>query len=277
MPVTKYSYGYVEAFLKAYPEIAKAVAAAVKAGEEPEKFQMRLKSTTWYKSRSEAQRAFDTLQYNDPQEYNRRVALRQQALSQMASQLGVAVSASTLATWAKNMERVGAGDDEMRLLLGSQGALDINKASGLASTTVDQLRSLASDYGIPASDDTLTKQTRDVLSGKNTAQGLTDYYREQAKRQYGSIADELDAGRSVREMAQPYLDMASEELGVPADQMDLRDSRWTTMFQGDAAMTYDQFRAVVRQDERYGWINGTKAKQSAASMVGEIAKRFGAF
>jgi hypothetical protein len=42
-------------------------------------------------------------------------------------------------------------------------------------------------------------------------------------------------------------------------------------------MTYDQFRAVVRQDERYGWINGTKAKQSAASMVGEIAKRFGAF
>lgn len=277
MATSTADYGYVEAFLKAFPEIRTKINEAIKNGYTVERFQMSLKDTNWWKARTAAAREIDTIKYNDPKEYADRVAQTKIAAEAMLQQLGL----SKPDNWDAHVEtilRYGYDETQMRYYLGARGGINTGEGvtnTGLVATSLDELRKIANDFGVPTSEATLSEQARAIASGKATPEGYADTYRELAKKQYASIADALDAGRTVRDMAQPYLDMAGQELGSNPQNMDLTDPKWTFMFQGDKALSYTEFRQAIRNDPQYEWINGATARDEAYKMANALTKAFG--
>lgn len=276
--MTTADYGYVNSFLNSNAEIKALVQKAVKNQWTPERFQMELKDTKWFKSYSDEAKRLQVLEKQDPASYKVEFDNAKSAAKAMYDQMGM-TPPSNFDNLVKHIMVYGMDEEAARRYLAARGGFSVGEDqtnTGFVSVTVDQLRAMAADYGVPTSEATLMAQVRAINSGTGTVQGYEDTYRELAKKQYGTIADQLDAGRTVRDLAQPYLDMASEELGLDPQQMMLTDTKWTAMFQGDKAMTYDEFRASVRQDPRYNWINGAKARQESAKMANELAQRLGA-
>jgi hypothetical protein len=274
-------YGYVEAFLNAYPEIRDAINAAIAAGETGERFQMRLRETNWYKWRTEAQRKYDTMLTSDKATLDKQVADKQAAIKQLLVQLGVNIpSDATLNEMAQNAVRNDLDDAAIRAWAVAQGFAHgaQGEAQGVTATSVDELRSIASQYGVPVSDATLSEQLQQILRGERTPEQFTDYYREMAKRQYGSISAQLDQGYTVKQILDPYLDIATRELGVSKDSMLLTDPKWTKMLQqngGQSMLTYDEWRKALRTDKDYGWDKSAVARQEAVNLAGNFAKAFG--
>lgn len=280
MAYSAQDYGFVQAFLSKYPDVAKLVNAAIKAGTTPEKFAFQFQNSSWYKARSEAQRAYDIMAYNDPAEAKRQVDARRADLERLAQQMGIQYSASTMNSWALSSVRGGIDEDDMRAIMaGAAGAITdemiAGEAKGATEAAVTSLRRMAADYGVPVSNATLLKQVQDVVGGKQTADGYADLYREQAKKQYTAIADQLDAGMTVRQIADPYLDIASEELGVSSSAMELTDPRWTAMFQGDKVLAYQDWQRKLRTEKQYGWDRTSKAREESMRAILGLGRMFG--
>lgn len=274
-------YGYVSAFLNAYPEVRDAVNAAMAAGETGERFQMRLRETNWYKQRSEAQRRYDTMLTADKATLDKEVADKQTEITRLLRQMGANVpDAGTLNAYAQQVVRSGLDDNTIRAWAAAQGLATgaVGEKQGMAATSADDLARIAADFGVPASEATISSQVQQVLRGERTPEQFTDYYREMAKRQYASIAPQLDQGYTVKDVVDPYLDIASKELGMSKESMSLTDPRWTKMLQqqgGASMLTYDEWKKTVRTDKDYGWDNSAAAREEAVGLAANFARAFG--
>lgn len=271
------NYGFVDAFLKQHPDVAALINKAKAARWTEARFEAELKNTKWWTTRTDAQRQWDVLSTDNPEEAKRRVAEKQAAITQQAKALGINLSAADLAALARTFVVNGSSDVEIQAALAGRYRIG-EAASGQASVTIDDLRAQAQDYGLKLSDGTLQGYVQQVLAGTATPQSLADQMREQAKILYAPIAGALDRGLTVRQYLDPYMQIASAETGVPVDQMDLTDPKWTKAISGTNGqpMTTDEWTSVVRKDPRYGWDKGPVAIQTASQFISQFSRLMGA-
>ncbi|MGE0229313.1 MAG: hypothetical protein AB7U23_12500 [Dehalococcoidia bacterium] len=280
------AYGFIQSFLDANPEIKRLVNEAIKKKWSTSAFESRLKATKWYRDRSEAQRQFDRDMYDDPADLKRRKAILRATLSQTAKRLGVSPTQAQLDQWARIGLRNGWTDAEIN----AQMAKLVNIKNGSADQTLtgqvgqayDDLTKLSTAYGVPTTGSRLDSQITDVIAGNKSVDDFNDYYRELAKKHYAGVADLLDKGMTTMDILDPYLRNAADDLGLTAAQMmqtgadGYLDPKWTAAIQGPQAMTMDEWRRKIREDQQYGWASTTKAKTQAASVGARIANLFGA-
>lgn len=280
-PKVAADYGYAAAFLNQHKDVARKVALAVKQGWTPDRLAAEIKDTPWWKTRTEARRKWDLISAENPKEARRLVDLKTQQIKQMASTMGVTLSDNQAFKMAGHAASRGSTDPEVQSLLAGMWKMgDDGSDTGTAGTTVDQLRDLAHDYGVPLDAATLQKHTQEVLAGNQTSQGLVDLYREQAKTLYAPISDWLEKNPSmtVKDYLTPYMQAASRELGVPPEEMDLTDPKWTKVIYGtDGAtpMNLDQWTRTIRTDTSYGWDKTMGAKSQALQLASELRQAFG--
>lgn len=281
--VTAMDYGYVGSFLTAHPDVAAKVKLAVAQGWTPARLQAEMKTTSWWTTRTEAQRQADVLAKDNPQEYARQIALKKADISAQAASMGLNLSDADLSSMATTFFTNGASNGEMQSALAMKFQMPADASTpitGDAGTTVDALQSLATAYGVPLDATTAQKYTQQVLAGQSTVQGLTDLFREHAKILYPPVASFLDKNpqMTVQDYATPYLQIAAKELGVPTDQMDLTDSKWSKVLTSGAngPMTADEWTKTIRNDPQYQWGKTVAAKDQAAQMATDLQRTFGA-
>jgi hypothetical protein len=158
-----------------------------------------------------------------------------------------------------------------------QRQLENAPITGQAGVTVVGLRQMAEDYGVSVSDNRLEKQIQKVLSGEIDVAGLQGWYIKQAKQLYPTLEGELDEGTTVADMLASYQEIAARELGIPADQMDPTNPKWTAALTAgkNGRMTADEWQYHLRNNKRYGWDKTSGAKQQAVDLAAQLAQAFG--
>ena len=274
-------YGFNREFLKKHPDIAAIVWEAINNDWEPERFQARVQNTSWWKSKTDAQRKWDVLATNDPKEQERVKQQNIVAIRDLAGQMGVTLSPGQIDRMAREAGKNGLDQTEMQDLIAAKWNPRANKGvqSGAAGASIDGLRQMAQDYGIRLSDSTLQGYTRQILAGEQTVDGFRDSMREQSKRLYKTVATELDNGATVRDLMSPYMEAAAQALGVAVSDMNMTDPKWTkalrSMERSGEAMDMDEWTNLLRNDARYGWDQTSGANQAAAQFSTQLAQLFG--
>ena len=151
---------------------------------------------------------------------------------------------------------------------------------GLAGTTLNNLKTYASEMGVVVSDKSAISQTLNVILGKGDETTVKNDYRKRAIALYGSLADALtkNPALTVREAAQDYIQTMSSMLDLNPDRITLFDNTLSkaltaTKDNKPYTKTLNEFRADLRADTRFQY--GTMAQQEAKNLGSSFAKAFG--
>lgn len=280
--VTKAEYGFAKEFLDNHPEIKKLVDKADAQDWTLERFQAELKETKWYKRLTDAQQRWTVLTAEQPAQARAEVNDMETQIRQVASNLGVDLSKRDVKQLAERAARNGMEADDLVRIIGKQFELEKGDQTqdGQASVTIDQIRNLAADFGIKVDRHTMERWTAQVLSNRQTVEGLIDRMREQAKLGVSDeIAALLDKGNTLRDILDPYMNQAADELGIPTNQMNTADPLWMAALgnKKEGPMSMEEWTARIRTDKKYGWDKTERAQQQASEMAAELGRRFGVF
>lgn len=279
-------YGYAISFFSSNPELKRLLANAQKANWDVANFQAAIRNTKWWKARSEAQRQYDIGLTADPGEWNRRVAEAQAKVTQQAAAMGVRLTAAQAKANAQAFVRNGSTDQEIAAALANtwhnQYAADVAAGTadqtpvGQAADAIGALKEMASAYGYPLGVDRLNDQVTQVLAGNAQVKDYEETYKTWAKKNFAGVADMIDAGQTLRDILDPYTQIASQELGADKAGMLASDPKWQKALTGaqGGPMTLTDWRTTLRSDSQYGWDSSRSAQDDAYKLVAGLSQMF---
>lgn len=277
-------YNFAYGLFQSVPELmTKVVKPAIAGGWDEARIIAALRTTKWFRTSSDSARSWAILASADPATAKSRIAARTSTIADSAAQLGVKLDRSTLAKLTKNSLMLGWTDNEMRDHIAAYWHYDAKTpTAGLAATSMDAMRKAAADYLVPVSDKTLAQWTQRVLSGDATADDFTEYAKGQAKSMFPSMAAEIDKGITVAQYADPYKQLASQTLGINAEDVNFMDPKWrTALDQVDpktgqrSVMTLADWGTKIRTDSQYGYDQTSGARQSSAQLIQALGQKMG--
>lgn len=216
------NYGMSYSFFKSQPELWKMLKGAVNEQWSPEKFQAEVKNTNWWKKNSDTVRQAQVLQKSDPATYKANMEAARVSAQQMAVKMGAILSAKQVETLAKNMVWYGWNEEQAGNFLGQYVKwTDQHTLGGAAGAAAQQIEKLAYDNGIQVSDQTIKNNAAYLVRGVTTMENIQSGLRQQAASTYPGFAEQIAAGANMRDLAQPYIQMTAQELGLPETDIDL--------------------------------------------------------
>lgn len=309
-------YAFVQQLVGAVPELAQLVANLSAQGATADAFAAAFESTNWWRTNSDTVKQQVELQASDPAQYQQNLTQAQQHVQAMAAQMGVPLTAAQVSAFATTDLYQGLNDDQLKANIG--GALSTTPAAGSTptgdvATYTSLLQGMASDYGVPVTSTWINGLVQSALSTGQSAQELQSTAQMQLQAQaissYPSLAQQLTAGQTVKDVAQPYIAAMSNILELPDTNISVTDptiqralnntsltpgasapkstgtaatgntagsapsTSGTTNQAGPTAMTLYDFQNQLRADPR--WQQTDNAKASAYSMMASLGKNFG--
>jgi hypothetical protein len=270
-----------------HPDIGSIIKEAAAEGWDPTLLEATLQQTEWWQTTSAAKRTWDAAVGQDPATAQAQVDARMAEITNLSQEMGLDLGA---------IERAGAGNMVMHLAtqslmygwstaqlqdaIGAEVLRDPILGQQVREGTVGQeIRAAASDYGVPLSDGVLDERARQIAAGTSTMDDYKTYLIKQAKATYGELDGALDRGETVRQVADPYLQIASQMLGLDPSQLQLNDPKWmAALAYKDPAtgksrtLNFDEWQQRIRSDATYGYGKTDMAKDKArefAMMLGQ--------
>jgi hypothetical protein len=193
------------------------------------------------------------------------------------------VDAATMKQWGETAFRMGWTEEQLLDHMGTaidfQQAMTSNTLGGTAAEARAQIRSLVENYGINPGNTWMSENLKRAVTGDDTLEGIQARVRDMAKSQYAAFADQIDAGRTVAEIADPYVSKMADLLEMNPADIGLKDStvqRALTMKDPNGqptAQTLADFANTVRKDSR--WQQTSNAKQQVAEVGSQLLRSFG--
>ena len=154
-----------------------------------------------------------------------------------------------------------------------------NPTAPLGGKVGDTMRSLstyASDMGVFKSPNEITSKSVDVITGKSRQEDILASYRKDAQALYANFAPRLaeDAGLTVRDLANPYIQMMADTFETTSDNIKLTDDTIQKAINDSKGLiNLGQFRSMLRNDKRFE-VTST-AKREAADLGTAMLRSFG--
>ena len=276
-------FGYMASFLD-IPELRGILLQAARESWDQARLQGAVQKTTWWKKTSETEREWAALQ-SDPAEVTRRVTQRAADLKQQAVRLGIRVTTARLNKIATDSLRFGWDQVQLQNALGAEYDFKPGKAqkqTGVAVVSLDQLRTEARQWAVPMSDKGIEPWIEGIVRGKRTMEEYQTFLKVQAKSMRPWLSDAIDQGFSVAQISDSYRQVASQELGITPDQIDLSNPKWSRFLDHvdpesgkRRQMDLWEWTKTVRTDSAYGWAQGPEGQRVKADLATSLAKTFG--
>jgi peptidoglycan hydrolase-like protein with peptidoglycan-binding domain len=255
------------------PEVGDILRNAAAQGWSDAQTQGAIQGTNWWKQTAAAGRNFQALQGSDPAEANAQILQKKADLGQIAAQLGISIADDRLTAMATDALRYGLDATGLQQMIGSEFHYTPGHQTGTIGQAELTLKSMAGDYLLPLSDETLSGWEGQIAQGRGTAEGFRGYMLQQAKDLYGKdnaeVSRLLDDGSTMTQIVQPYRDLAVSELGVAGDSIDFRDPKWLRAVSTNdpesgqrRMMNQWEWQRTLRGDEAYGWSKTAKGRQA---------------
>ena len=149
------------------------------------------------------------------------------------------------------------------------------KFGGKVGDTVTVLSKYSADMGIFKTAGEIARNAIDVAAGNVRQEDLVTRYRKDAQALYANFAPRLaeDASLTVRDLANPYIQMMADTFEDVADNIKLTDDTiQKAVNDAKGIMSLGNFRTMLRNDSRFGTTSGAKreAAQLATSMISSM-------
>lgn len=284
-------FGIPLAIINSDPELKKLFDeawAAQKSGMEwsQELFNIKLRNTNWYKTKTESQRKYYTLA-NDPAqaaEFADLVKKSRVSVQDAAGYLGTTLTDKQLDELAKTNLEFGLSEGELQNTLATyisyEGKTDqeiIGSLFGQAGNYEDTIRTWAKQNDVTVSNDWVLGQVRGIVAGDFDTNKSKDYITNIAKQQYSAWADKLDANTSVLDLAAGYRQVISDELDKGFEQIDLSDEYLKNAMRASdpngKPISIDSLKTTIRKSDE--WASVDKNKNKVLGVANDILSRFG--
>lgn len=284
-------YGFVALLARSVPEVGSLMQQAVAGQWTSAKFQMELANTNWWKVTPAATRSWVATQVGDPATAGRELQTGSDEIGAMAAKLGYSgVDPARLKTLWLNAKLAGydANLTQAYVLndLSLWGGSSQTPTGGEVGQRVQEARALAAAYGYNPGD--LEQQVQGVArKGITSLQDRTvglaewrDKLSKYAAAKFAPFADRIQAGETVQDIAQPYIDTYAQVLELNANDIGLDDPLVQRWMQGQseagkppAAVPVWKAQQELRQDTR--WRTTSNARETAAKAATQLGKMFG--
>lgn len=210
------TYGMSVAFFNSQPELKKLLGKAVDGQWTGGKFQAELKNTKWWKKNSSSSRKAQVLKSGDPATYKATMEAARVQARQMAVEMGAILSDSKVEQLAKNIVHFEWNEAQIGNFLGKYvGFFKNGVLGGLAAQAEKEIERQAYDLGVQVTDQSILNNAQYLVRGLTTMQKIQGDLRGQAAGLYPGFAEQIKAGASMNEIAEPYRQAMAEELGIP--------------------------------------------------------------
>lgn len=275
-------YGYLGAFLE-IPEVGALLVEASLEGWDRDRLFGALQQTQWWKATSETARQFDSQVKLDPATAEQRVVGAMDDVRATAGRLGVTIDDARLRQIATDYVRNGWDAGQLTRALTAEIRFEPGKApGGQLGATMQQLREIQRAYLVPFSDADLQGWVTRIASGEETAEGFRAVMAGYASSLYPSLTAAIERGETVEQYAAPYRQIAAQELGINAQEVDFLDPKWNrALNQVDpktgerAAMSLFDWTKTVRSDSTYGFRTSAKGRSVEAQLAERVLADFG--
>lgn len=281
-------YGFVAMLAQAIPEIGALMQQAVNEQWTPERFQMSVANTNWWKTTPAALRQWVTTQYADPATATQSLADGGYQMGIVAGDLGLrgALPLPQLQDIWLYAKLHGFDDAQTRAYLVEQAGAKMAgmpEVGGEFGKWMSDFRKMGLDYGFKPEDIDRELQNRAVTAwggGTGDLAGWQQKLMNYASAKYAPFADRIRAGETVRDIAQPYIDTYSQILEMNPEDVSLDDTVLQKWMQGRSeagqppvATPVWQAAQELRTDPRWGYTQN--ARQAAAQAATTIGRAFG--
>lgn len=276
-------YGFVSSLLNSIPELKDLFQQAVKETMSADKFQAKLRNTKWWKTHSKDEREYLVQLKADPASARQAYQQARTKVIQLASQMGMEVNGSVrkyidAATY--NMVAKGWDEGQLRYYLGAYVYFPKEHLQGEGGEAINELRQYAYNMGVNLSDSWYTARARTVLQGKGTLQDYKSEIMNKAKAAFPQWNKQIEAGQSVADIAQPYMQSMAQILELPSGSINLFDPTVKKALSYNNPSTLQkeakplwQFENELRADPRW---KKTKNAQDSLFQVGhQVLADFG--
>ena len=276
-------YGFTMSFLNANPDLKTKFQQMVKEGWSKDMFQAKLRETGWWKHHSDKERQYLTQMFTDPATARQSLSQASTTVRQLANQLGIKENSFTKKKMSEawyNMVAKGWNEGQLRYFMGQYVYFDGGDMEGQGADVQNDLRSYAYSMGVKMSDKWYADVSRQVLRGTATASDQKNVMLRHAKASFPQYSKQLDAGQTVADIAQPYMQSMSQILELPQGSINLYDSTVRKALQYKNPTTLQtqakplwQFENDLRGDPRW---KQTKNAQDSLMQVGhQVLSDFG--
>lgn len=275
------SYGFVGQLANAIPELKAILEQAAREEWAPEKFDRAVMDSDWWKQSADSVRQLAILEATDPSTYQQNLTNAADKVRLMAQQMGRPGSPEQRSALALQALTNNWDDEQIRAQIGAQLPLEVIDDAwvGDAAQMEQHLRRTIENYGVSYTDDWLRTALDAIQRGDETLGGWEGVVRARAKATYAQFASQIDAGMTVRDIADPYIATMAQTLELPETGIKLTDATiqkaLTTRGADGVAGTQPlwEFQRALRDDPR--WDKTNNARASAASLVSRIGKDMG--
>ena len=277
-------YGAYYDMIKNDPQISKLLEDAIKNSWSPEKFQVELEKTNWWRTTTANARQFEILETTDPATARAQLDNRMAVVRETAQRLGVTLNNESLERIARNAITLGFElTAQVEDLVGSEA---IRTAGGVSQLRYgylgNSLRESARKYGVSLSDVTFNEWLNKIAVGSESTETFESYAAQIARTLYPTLSSGFDRGLTFGQMTDPYAQVASRILEIPTTQVDFTDPKWAQAFtmkndRGEQVpMSFGEWADYLRTNESFGWEYTDDAKNRAFTVVNRLAELFGA-
>jgi hypothetical protein len=275
------SYGFVGEMANAIPALKGIFTKAAREEWTPTKLNLAIRDSSWFKTYGEASRAWITLQATDPATARRNLENATDKVRLMMAEMGLSLSGENFHQLAKRAIVENLDDDQLRAMLARASKLRYQdgNTTGQAAEMELQMREVARAYGQGFTTDSLRHRARMTLAGEYDLNSWENLMRARAKAQYAHFAEQIDAGYTVRDIADPYISTMANTLEMSETDIDLSDKWVQRALQQrnndgtSGAMPLWQFERNLKNDPR--WDRTKQARDQAYDLVGQVGRDMG--
>lgn len=277
-------FGWAMSVVNSDPELKHLFQQTVKHSWTQARFTAELRNTDWFRQHSDQWRQNNILRLSDPGTWKARLnQMRAHVKATYQSLNGSLPPQGLLDSVAKNALMYGWTDDQVHQHLSSQtnyvAQLKRDQLGGQAGQLQDQVQAYANSMGVRISNTWLGNRINDAMNGKTDQTVIEHSIRKMAQSQYRAFADEIGQGATVKDIAEPYMQMMAQTLELPEGSLDIHDAKIQhalTATDKDGKpkpLEMWQFQDQLRNDPR--WDKTDNARQQMMDTANSILGQMG--
>lgn len=278
-------YGLASATINANKELKSLFGKAVAGQWTADRFTAALKNTNWWKTTSDSARQFFMLKTSDPATFAAKWQQDALHVNDLAVKLGVAnmlgggtsfsgkAMDNTLRVATLHVLQDGWSDDQLSDWLGSFVKVNNGIMAGAAGENWDQLHQYAYSQGMSYHWQQYYQWARGIASGTTTLEAAQSAIRNQAAARYSAWADQIKAGQSVMDLANPYINAVSQVLEIPQTELGLSNKYVQQAMTNKVQQPLWQFENTLRNDPT--WTKTDNARESLMGVAHKVLQDFG--
>lgn len=267
------NYGWAYGFLNSIPEVKGLFEQAVEGTWSADMFQAKLRDTKWFQENSSTMRKAALEKQTDPATWAAKTGATKIQIQMIAAQMGAVIPSGQLDKITDQALTMGLDEASLKNILGEYITFtDKGTLTGQAGMFEKTMREYAYQQGVDTNSQFIKERAQLVARGIATEQDFKSEMALQAASAYPAYTQQLQAGTTMMQIANPYIQMMAKDLEIPVTSINLKDNMIRQALNGvnkdgkPVGMDQPTFQGLIRQDPRWAQTKGAQDNVMTAGM-----------